>query len=120
MFLRKLGQISPEVLAMGAISGEGVWGHWSSRQTRRPAQVNEPASVSTQDREATPVPKAVPAPRSQPQTTSGSPSLVADNCPDECPSTRAEGDRPNCPISMAAHALRGMLGHVTEWSMNSK
>jgi len=120
MFLRKLGTISFAIVLIGAISGAGLLAPWSSPAARQPAQSRQPATLSTQDPEATPVPEANPAPESQPQPTTGSQSLLADNCPADCPVTRSVVGRPNCPISMAANALRGMLGHVTEWSMASK
>jgi RNA polymerase sigma factor (sigma-70 family) len=99
MVLRKLGTIAAAVLLIGAVSGAGVWAHWSTAPTR----MATPA--------AAPVPSAKPAPAIQPQPSATSETLVAEDCPTECPLTGEDNSRPYCPISMATHALRGMIGY---------
>jgi RNA polymerase sigma factor (sigma-70 family) len=101
MMLRKLGTIAAAVVLLGAVSGAGVWAHWSTAPTRLAA----PAVA--------PVPSANPTPQVQPQPSAGSETLVAENenCPTECPLTGDDNSRPYCPISMAAHAIRGMIGY---------
>jgi RNA polymerase sigma factor (sigma-70 family) len=120
MFLRKLSMISLAVLAIGAISGAGVWAHRPSPSTNRPAQAAEALVVPAQDSETTPASKADLSLRSQPQPADGSQSRLAENCPAECPLTSADTDRPYCPISMAAATLRGLFGHVSESSVTSR
>jgi hypothetical protein len=101
MVLRKLGTIAAAVLVMGALSGAGVWAHWSM----------SPSHLSTQNPQVTPVPKANPAPPSHAQPSADSESLVAENCQTDCPLSGDDDARPNCPISMAAHAIRGVIGY---------
>ena len=38
--------------------------------------------------------------------------MMAENCPADCPSTGSGDARANCPIRMAAMAIRGMIGQL--------
>ncbi len=121
MFLRKLSKIALAVLLLGAVSGgAGVWAHWVSAPGRHPFQANEPASVSTKNTEAAPAPNPNPTPPPRPQSSAGSDPMLADNCPVGRALMQGDGDRPYCPINMAANALRGMFGHFTERSVAAK
>jgi RNA polymerase sigma factor (sigma-70 family) len=99
MFLRKFGTIAAAALLIGAVSGAGVWAHWSVAPTHVAAPSDKP------------VPRTEKAPALQPQPSSGSPAQLAENCPAECPLLGDDDSRPYCPISMAAHAIRGVIGY---------
>jgi RNA polymerase sigma factor (sigma-70 family) len=101
MLFRKLGTIAAALVLVGVISG-GVWAHMSSapaRQLRAPG--NPPAS------------RVIPAPPSPSQPSADAEAQLAQNCPTECPLTAGDNDnpRPYCPISMAAHAIKGVIGY---------
>jgi RNA polymerase sigma factor (sigma-70 family) len=102
MFLRKFGTIAAAALLIGAVSGAGVWAHWSVAPTHIAAPADKP------------VPRADPAPAIQPQPSASAETQVADNCPTECPLLGDDDSRPYCPISMAAHAIRGVIGYFHE------
>jgi RNA polymerase sigma factor (sigma-70 family) len=121
MILRKLSKISVAVLLLGAVSGgAGVWAHWGSAPFRHPSQATEPASISTRSTEAAPAPNPNPAPPPKPQSAAGSDSMLADSCPAGRSLTQCDGDRPYCPISMAANALSRMFGRLHDGPVASK
>jgi RNA polymerase sigma factor (sigma-70 family) len=115
MLLRKLGTVAAALLLMGAISGAAVWAHWTTSPVRRADPAVAPAAVSTDHPEETPAPPAG-APRSQPEAGSGSMVAGAGDPAPDCPLNRLSDGPPYCPISMAANALRGMMGHFNEWT----
>jgi RNA polymerase sigma factor (sigma-70 family) len=120
MLLRKLGTIAAAVILIGTVTGgAGVWAHWSLAPERHRGQPADPAAAATKNPTVAPVPSTSPAPRSQPSQRSGSQSLMADNGSSECPLSGDDDDRPYCPISMAAHALKGMVGQLHNWAVSS-
>jgi RNA polymerase sigma factor (sigma-70 family) len=113
MFLRKLKSVALAALFIGtALGGIGVWAHWPSQASGKPAQAVQPATNPT----ASPVPGANPAP----QPAAGAQPLVADKGTIDCPVFGPDGPPTYCPLSMAANAFAKVFSHFHEGSATSR
>ena len=114
MIVRKLTTVTAAVLLVGAITGgAGAYVH----QKAAPAG---PPAVSSQKADGAPSSKPGPTPSSEPRAADGSGSMLAENCPADCPLTESGDGKFHCPIAMAGHALSRIFNHRQEHTVSSK